>query len=60
MKIKEILVERDGLSQEEAQSQIDDAKEQLNKYLEAGEMEDAYNICSDFFGLEPDYLDELY
>ena len=57
--IKQVLIRRDKLTPEEAQDRIDEAQEQLDAYLDAGNMTDAYNICADFFGLEPDYLDDL-
>jgi len=58
-KIKQILIERDGMDADEAQSLIDEAVEVLQEYIENGEMDSAYNICQDYFGLEPDYLDEI-
>ena len=57
--IKQVLMDRDGLSATEADSQIDDAREALNDYLEDGDFESAHDICSEFFGLEPDYLFDL-
>jgi len=55
--IIEILMRRDSMTQEEAEQLVEDAKEELYARLEEGEM--PYDICSEFFGLEPDYLDEL-
>ena len=57
--IKEILIRRDGMSPEDAQRQIDDAKETLDYYLDNCNFTAANTICEEFFGLEPDYLDEL-
>ena len=57
--IKDILIRRDGMTPEEAEELIKEAKEQLDEYLANGDMNEAENICSEFFGLEPDYLDEL-
>jgi len=57
--IKEILMDRDGMDANEAQDLIDEAREQLHKYLEDGEMDAADYICEEYFGLEPDYLMEL-
>ena len=48
-----------GHSSEEADKQIKDAKIDLQDYLARGETETAYNICSDYWGLEPDYLEDL-
>lgn len=57
--ILETLKERDGMSREEAIDLIMDAKLCLEQYLEEGDSDSAYNVCQEFFGLEPDYLDEL-
>ncbi len=55
--IKEVLIERDGMSEEEAEDEIKAAQEDLNERLEAGEM--PFNLCEEWFGLEPDYLEEF-
>ena len=55
--IKEILMERDGIEDYEADSLIEDAREDLAERLEDGEM--PMEICSEWFGLEPDYIEEL-
>jgi len=55
--IKEVLMRRDGMSESEAEDFITEAKEEMYYRLEHGE--DAYDICQEFFGLEPDYLMEL-
>ena len=57
--IKEILMRRDGMSELEAEIEINEAREQLSKYLELGDIRSAYNICEECFGLEPDYIREL-
>ena len=57
--IKQILMERDEMSEEEAEDLIEEAKEALLEYLDDGDIFSAENICEEFFGLEPDYLDEL-
>jgi succinyl-CoA synthetase beta subunit len=56
-KLKEILIRRDGMNEQEAEELIDEAKEQFQTYLEAGDITSAYDICEEYFGLEPDYLD---
>ena len=58
-KILDILMRRDGNSHDEAQERIDEAKRDLQGLINSGDMELAFNICEDHFGLEPDYLDEL-
>jgi len=55
--IKTVLMERDNLTEEEADKQISEIKKDLRKRLEDGEM--PFDICEEYFGLEPDYLMEL-
>ena len=50
---------RDKLTAEEADEQIEEAKEALEEYLKTGDFMAAEDICQEFFGLEPDYLMEL-
>ena len=55
--IKQVLITRDNLTEDEAIELIADAKEDLNTRLEAGEL--PFDICAEWFGLEEDYLEEL-
>ena len=57
--IKDILIKRDNMSPEDADELIAQAKEAIEEYLDNDDMESAYNVCEEYFGLEPDYLDEL-
>jgi len=57
--IKDILMRRDGMTEEDALALIEDAKEQLDIYIYSGQLISAGDICMEFFGLEPDYLSEL-
>ena len=57
--IRQILMERDGISSEEADSLIQEASAALYAYLDAGDTDSAENICEEMFGLEPDYIMEL-
>lgn len=57
--IKQILIDRDGMSPEDADELIQVAKNQLQEYLAEGDTESAHDICEEFFGLEPDYIFEL-
>lgn len=57
--IKEVLIERDNMTSEEADNLIEEAKEVLQNYLLADDQESAENICQEYFGLEPDYIMEL-
>lgn len=58
--IKQVLMERDGMTADEADGLIEEAKDALNMYLVEGDTESAHDICEEFFGLEPDYLFELF
>lgn len=55
--ILNILMNRDGMSEDEAKDLIKDATKDLHERLENGEM--PHDICNEWFGLEPDYIDEL-
>jgi len=55
--IKSVLIHRDNLTEEEANDLINQAKEDLNERLVAGELPD--DICQEWFGLEPDYIFDL-
>lgn len=59
MKIKEVLMTRDGMSEEEADELIEEARSAMDAYLSEGDIDGAENVCLEFFGLEPDYLFEL-
>ena len=56
--IKEVLMRRDDLTEEEADDLITEAKEEFYRMIEAGE--DPIDICQDYFGLESDYLNEFF
>jgi hypothetical protein len=56
--IKKILMKRDGMSEAEASNLIKEATEDLNTRLLDSDPS-AEDICSEYFGLEPDYLMEL-
>lgn len=56
-KIKQVLIDRDGMSPTEADDLISDAISDLHTRLAEDEMPD--DICEEWFGLEPDYIMEL-
>jgi len=58
--IKQVIMERDGLTSPEAASLISEAREQFNEYVSNGDFDSAEEICADYFGLEPDYLVEFF
>ena len=55
--IKSVLMERDGMTEDEAADAIQEAREDMNERLANGEMPD--DICQEYIGLEPDYIFEL-
>ena len=57
--IKKVLIERDGVSPEDAEAMIQQAREELDELLMQGDIEIARNVCEYWFGLELDYLDDL-
>jgi hypothetical protein len=57
--IKTILMKRDQMTSEEADALISEAMEDLEDRLKDGDFESAYDICMDYFGLEPDYLEDM-
>lgn len=56
-KIIKILMQRDSMSELAALELFEEAKADLDERLAEGEM--PYDICQEWFGLEPDYLDYL-
>ena len=58
--IKEILIERDGMDPADADFFIAEAQEEFDELIEDGNLDAAENICSDWFGLEPDYVVEFF
>ena len=57
MTIKEVLMTRDHMTSKEADKLITEARNDFWQRLEDGEMPD--DICEEYFGLEPDYLEEF-
>lgn len=58
--IREVLMRRDRMSAEEADDLIMQARTDLYERLGTGDDDnDLFDICEEWFGLEPDYLDEL-
>jgi hypothetical protein len=58
--IIEVLMERDNMSQEDAEDLLNEAKEEACNIIEEdGSLEDIEQILMDYFSLEPDYIFEL-
>jgi len=51
--IKQTIMRRDGLTADEAQDLLDEAIQAVEDGM------DAEDACSEFFGLEPDYMWDL-
>lgn len=58
--IVEILMQRDGMSQEDAQDLFKEAQDEAHILIDdEGSLEDLENILKDYFSLEPDYIFDL-
>ena len=57
--LKQVLMRKDGLTSEEADEAISEAKENLMDMLEGGDTLSAMDICDEEFGLEPDFIMDL-
>lgn len=53
-KIVEILMERDGITEEDARALIEETRDEI-----MWNPENADEIIQDYLGLEPDYLDYI-
>ena len=51
---------RDGLTARDAEVTIIKACEAFYRYLDADNQDATENVCDEYFGLEPDYLIDLY
>lgn len=56
-KLIDVLIARDKMTKQEAEDLIAQAREDLMERLAEGEM--PFDICEEWFGLEPDYLEDL-
>jgi hypothetical protein len=62
MGIKEILMEKYGLCEKGAEEIIQEARDELDERLMDPDEDIFYlaeDICEEFFGLEPDYMEEI-
>lgn len=58
-KVKEILIDRDDLTEEEAEETITDTMAMIYEAIESGDFLEAEDIFMDELGLELDYLLDL-
>ncbi len=59
MSLQQALINKFDYTKAEADREIAEAREQLNKYATNGEILAAQDICEELWGLEPDYLMDL-
>lgn len=57
LELVQVLMDRDGLSLEEAEKEASEVKEAIHEAMMNGE--DPEEVFMDMTGLEPDYLEEL-
>lgn len=57
--LKQVLMDRDGNTSEQADRRIAAAKKEVERHINAGRFDKAESVCERRFGLEPDYLDCL-
>jgi len=57
--VKSVLMQRDRISEAEADERIGEFKHDLENALEIGDYEAAEDLVLEHFGLEPDYLMEF-
>lgn len=60
--LKQVLMRRDQMSEEEADTEIGVARAELEQLIEEegpGCLCEAEDLIKDMFGLEPDYLDDI-
>ena len=60
-RIVEVLIERDNMSRVEAEKLFKEARAAFMEMVDSGEMDtfEMDEFCQDWFGLEPDYLDDI-
>lgn len=55
--LKQIIMRDEGLTSEEADKRIEQARNDIHERIENGEL--PFDFMEEQFGLEPDYLDDL-
>ena len=58
-RVVKILIERDNMTYEEAESQVNEVQELLEEALSFGSYAEAEDILKDELGLEMDYIFDL-
>ena len=57
--ITEVLMRRDGLSEEDAKREVEDFKADIEDSIMSGNLEDIEDALMNDLGLEPDYLVDI-
>lgn len=57
--ITDVLVSRDGITEEEAEQRVADFREEIDDLIMEGDLEGIEDALMDDFGLEPDYLMDI-
>ena len=57
--ITDVLVRRDGITEDEAERQVADFREEIEDLIMEGDLEGIEDALMDDFGLEPDYLMDI-
>lgn len=57
--LKQTLIERDNLTEQEAEKRVDEVKQVLYNHIDNGDLDEAFNVCMNELGLEPDYIMDL-
>ena len=57
--ITEVLMRRDGLSEEDAKREVDDFRADIEDSIMSGDLEDIEDALMNNLGLEPDYLMDI-
>ena len=58
-RVVDILMTRDGISEEEAKQRVKDFRLSAKEAIENGDFDDVEELLQDDLGLEPDYLFDL-
>lgn len=57
--LQKLLMRRDGLTAEEADELIDEAREVFMQCVEDGDLVGGMSVCQDYLGVEDDYIFEI-
>ena len=59
-RLKKIIMKRDGLTSEEADSLLEEVREMMSDAMVYGDVQEAEDIFTEELGLEPDYIVDLF